>query len=132
MTQHNSFSFIFPTITNCWKLTCTHVTCIVFMYLFIISSSYSSFIVIRNLKSYSDNIVLLTYAQDIAKIIYSTNVYISIINPLICGRCTLVSIHTSSDRIITTQNVINMLHILLDFLIYEFCSNCLFLNIVSQ
>ena len=130
--QHNSFSFIFPTITNCWKLTCTYVTCIVFMYLFIISSSYSSFNVIRNLKSYSNNIVLSTYAQDIAKIIYSTNVYISIINPLICGRCTLVSIHTSSDRIITAQNVINMLYILLDFLIYEFCSNCLFLNIVSQ
>ena len=132
MTQHNSFSFIFPTITNCWKLTCTYVTCIVFMYLFIISSSYSSFIVIRNLKSYSYNIVLSTYARDIAKIIYSTNVYISIINPLICGRCTLVSIHTSSDRIITAQNVVNMLHILLDFLIYEFCSNCLFLNNVSQ
>ena len=132
MTQHNSFSFIFPTITNCWKITCTYVTCIVFMYLFIISSSYSSFIVIRNLKSYSYNIVLSTYAQDIAKIIYSTNVYISIINPLICGRCTLVSIHTSSDRIITAQNVINMLNILLDFLIYEFCSKCTFLNIVSQ
>ena len=132
MTQHNSFFFIFPTITNCWKLTCTYVTCIVFMYLFIISSSYLSFIVIRNLKSYSYNIVLSTYAQDIAKIIYSTNVYISIINPLICGRCTLVSIHTSSDRIITAQHVFNMLHIMLDFLIYEFCSNCLFLNIVSQ
>ena len=132
MTQHNSFSFIFPTIINCWKLTCIYVICIVFMYLFIISSSYSSFIVIRNLKSYSYNIVLSTYAQDIAKIIYSTNVYISIINPLICGRCTLVSILTSSDRIITAQNVFNMLHILLDFLIYEFCSNCLFLKIVSQ
>ena len=92
MTQHNSVSFIFPTITNCWKLTCIYVTRIVFMYLFIISSSYLSFIVIRNLKSYSYNIVLSTYAQDIAKIIYSTNVYISIINPLICGRCTLVSI----------------------------------------
>ena len=132
MTQHNYFSFIFPTITNCWKLTCTYVICIVFMYLFIISSSYSSFIVIRNLNSYPYNIVLSTYAQDIAKIIYSTNVYISIINPRICGRHTLVSIHTSSDRIITAQNVFNMLHILLDFLIYEFCSNCLFLNIVSQ
>ena len=50
------------------------------------------------------------------------------------GMCTLVFIHTFSDRIITAQNVFNMLHILLDFLIYmyEFCSNCLFLNIVSQ
>ena len=121
MTQHNSFPFLdFPTITNCWKFTCTYIICIVIMYLFIICSSCSSFIAIRNLNVYTNIIATPIDVHDIVEIIYYAYIYVTVLNPLAFDRFTLVSIHSSSDRIDTAPNDPNMIHLLLGFHISEF------------
>ena len=89
------------------------------MYLFIICSSCSSFIAIRNLKLYTNIIATPIDVHDIVEIIYDAFIYITVLNPLAFGRCTLVSIHSSSDRILTDPNDPNMIHLLLGFHISE-------------
>ena len=99
MTQHNSFSLFFqPSQSYCWKFTCTYIICIVLMYWFIICSSCSSFIAIRNRKLYTNIIATPIDVHDILEIIYYAFIYITVLNPLAFGRCTLVSIHSSSDN----------------------------------
>ena len=90
------------------------------MYLFIICSSCSSFIVIRNLNLYTNIIATPIDVLDIVEIIYYAYIYITVLNPLAFDRFTLVSIHSSSDRIITAPNDPNMIHLLLGLHISEF------------
>ena len=90
------------------------------MYLFIICSSCSSFIAIRNLNLYTNIIATPIDVHDIVEIIYYAYFYITVLNPLAFDRFTLVSIHSSSDRIDTAPNDPNMIHLLLSFHISEF------------
>ena len=97
-----------------------YIICIVFMYLIIICSSCTLFIAIHNLKLYTYIIATPINVQDIVEIIYYAYIYITVLNPLPFGRCTLVPIHSSSDRIMTSPNVPNMIHLLLGFHISAF------------
>ena len=90
------------------------------MYLFIICSSCSSFIAIRNLKLYTNITATPIDVHDIVEITYYAYIYITVLNTLAFDRFTLVSIHSSSDRIITALNDPNMIHLLLGFHISEF------------
>ena len=85
MTQHNSFSLFFQPSQIVENLHVYYVIYIVFMYLFIICSSCSLFIAIRNLKLYTYIIAILTYVQDIVEIIYCTYIYIIALNPRLTG-----------------------------------------------
>ena len=82
--------FIFPTTTYCWKFTCTYIICIAFMYLFIICSSCSSFIPIRNLKLYTNIIATPIDTHDKVEIIHYAHIYITVLNPPEFGRCSPV------------------------------------------
>ena len=90
------------------------------MYLFIICSSCSSFIVIRNLNLYTNIIATPIDVHDKVEIIHYAYIYITVLNLLAFDRFTLVSMHSSSDRIITAPNDPNMIHLLLGLHIPEF------------
>ena len=90
------------------------------MYLFIICSSCSSFIAIRNLKLYTNIIATPIDVHDKVEIIHYAYIYITVLNPLAFGRCSQVSIHSSSDRFITAPNDPNMIYLLLGFHISAF------------
>ena len=129
MTQHNSFSLFFQPSHIVGNLH-VHILSVLFL---CICLSCSSFIPIRNLKLYTNIIATPIDAHDKVEIIHYVYIYITVLNTLAFGRCSPVSIHSSSDRFITAPNDPNIIHLLLGFHISAFVVIICYLStIISQ